>query len=99
MRPVVWTPAARRDLFDIGVWRGREYPERGEAILSVIVAACDRLGRFPELGPAIPQIAPEARRPSVERYLVLYALTADTVEIVRVVDQRRDLRAVDFGKP
>lgn len=49
MRQVLWTPSARLDLFEIGVWRGREHPERGETELSVIVTACERLVVFQNL--------------------------------------------------
>lgn len=95
-RALRWTPAARRDLLEIWTWRGRELPERGDAVLDRIEAACRRLIRFPFLGPAMPRIAPDARKLSVDGYLALYRITPETIEIVRVVDQRRLIAAIRF---
>jgi len=91
-----WTKAARRDLADIWAWRGRERPEAGDHALDRIEAACTRLTRFSYLGQAIPRIAPDARKLSIDGYLALYRIGEDAVEIVRVVDQRRLLEAVKF---
>ncbi len=90
-----WSNAARRDLLDIWAWRGRERPELGDQTLDRIHAACERLTRFPNLGPPFPRMAPEARKFSVDRYLALYRNDPDAIVIVRV-DQRRLLDAVKF---
>jgi toxin ParE1/3/4 len=92
-----WTPAARADLLDIWTWRGREHPETGDAVLDRIEAACNRLCKFPMLGVAVPTIAPEARKLSVDNYLALYRITPDAIEIVRVLDQRRLIESEGFG--
>ncbi|MEJ0059302.1 MAG: type II toxin-antitoxin system RelE/ParE family toxin [Terricaulis sp.] len=94
--PLRWAIAAQRDLIDIWIWRGRERPELGDRALDRIEAACARLSRFPYLGPPIPRIAPEARKLSVEGYLVLYRVESDAVVLVRVVDQRQLLEALKF---
>ena len=91
-----WSNAARRDLLGIWAWRGRERPELGDRTLDRIHAACERLTRFPQLGPPFPRMAPDARKFSVDRYLVLYKLDSDAIVIVRVVDQRCLLDAVKF---
>lgn len=92
-----WTEAARADLIDIWRWRGRERPELGDFALDRIVAACERLTRFPHLGPASPRIAPDARKLTIERYLALYRIESDGILIVRVIDQRRLLEALTVG--
>lgn len=84
-----WTEAARQDLLAIWAWKGRELSERGDRALDRIEKACLRLRRFPMLGPAAPLIAAQARKLSVDEYLVLYRLETNDVVIVRVVDQRR----------
>ncbi len=91
-----WSNAARRDLSDIWAWRGRERPELGDQALDRIHVACERLTRFPQLGPPFPRMAPDARKFSVDRYLALYRIDADAIVIVRIVDQRRLLEAVRF---
>ncbi|MCR6646361.1 MAG: type II toxin-antitoxin system RelE/ParE family toxin [Terricaulis sp.] len=93
-----WSNAARRDLLEIWAWCGRERPERGDLMLDRIEAACERLTRFPYLGPAYPRIAPDARKLSVEGYLAFYRVQGDAIFVVRVVDQRRSLEAVSFDE-
>lgn len=95
-RELRWSNAARRDLLDIWKWRGREHPERGDAALDRIDAACQRLTRFPHLGPPFPRVAPEARKLTIDGYLALYRIEAEAVIVVRVIDQRRLLEAVRF---
>ncbi len=84
-----WTNRARQDLLDIWAWRGRERPERGDQALARIERACERLRRFPQLGPPMPRIAPNARKLSIDAYLALYRVDAEAVTVVRVLDQRR----------
>lgn len=96
-RTLRWSKAARRDLLEIWAWRGREYPERGDKALDRIQAACRRLERFPHLGPPFPRAAVEARKLSVDGYLVVHRIEPDVVRIVRVVDQRRLLDLISFA--
>lgn len=77
-------------------WCGRERPELGDRALNQIEAGARRLVRFPQLGPVFPRIAPDARKLSVDRYLVLYRIDVERIFIVRVVDQRMLLEAIEF---
>ena len=95
-RKLRWSNAARRDLLEIWRWRGREHPEIGDRVMDRIEAACSRLRRFPHLGPPYPRIAPEARKLTIDGYLAFYRIDTDAIMIVRVVDQRRLLEAVEF---
>jgi toxin ParE1/3/4 len=95
---LTWHPQARRDLIDIYVTIGLDNPDAAERTYTTIEAKADMLRDYPRLGPRRPDIRP-ATRILVERpYLVLYETHPDTdegpvdaVEIVRVVDGRRDL--------
>jgi len=91
-----WSNAARRDLLEIYAWRGRERPELGDQALDRIQTACARLSRLPYLGAPFPRVAPDARKFSIDGYLVLYRVDPDAVLVVRVVDQRRLLEAIAF---
>lgn len=73
-----------------------EHQERGDRVLDRIQAACERLTRFPHLGPPYPRMAADARKLSIEGYLAFYRIDADAIFIVRVVDQRRLLESVRF---
>ncbi|MCM5555322.1 type II toxin-antitoxin system RelE/ParE family toxin [Pleomorphomonas sp. NRKKF1] len=51
----------------------------------------------PMLGPARPDIAEGARHLTCERWLALYRVKPDSVQIARVVDGAQDVRHVSLG--
>ena len=55
-----------------------------------------RLRQFPQLGPAHPEIADDARALVIERWLALYRLVEDGVQLVRIVDGSRDLTKIEW---
>jgi toxin ParE1/3/4 len=95
---VVVSPAAENDLEDIWAAIAAENPSAATRLLRNIGAQIDRLAKHPRLGPRRPDIRPAARMLVVSPYLILFETHPDTdegpireVEIVRVVDGRRDL--------
>ncbi len=50
-----------------------------------------QLAAFPELGPERSDIAAEARMLVIERWIALYRVVEQGVQIVRIVDGTRDL--------
>ncbi len=83
---------------DIYVTIGLENADAAERIYTAIEDRVGLLTGFPRMGPRRPEIAPTARMVVEGSYLVLYELHPDTeegpvesVEIVRVVDGRREL--------
>jgi len=77
---------------------GLENADAAERIYTAVEGRVGLLSRFPRMGPRRPEIAPTARMLVEGSYLVLYELHPDTedgpvesVEIVRVVDGRREL--------
>jgi len=52
---------------------------------------CKTLARRPRLGAARPEIAPDARSLVEGRYLILYRIAGQAIEIVRVVHGASDL--------
>jgi toxin ParE1/3/4 len=97
MGVVRYTRRAREDLLDI--WNYIE-PRNSEAVADSIYDriehACERLRDYPRLGPARPEIAEDARALVIERWLALYRVTEDGVQIVRIVDQARDLTKIEW---
>ena len=101
MTRVVISPAAERDLEDIWLTIAAENPAAATRMVRVIGAKVDRLLDYPRLGPRRPDIRP-ATRMLVERpYLILFETHPDSdegpvdeVEIVRIVDGRRDLTSL-----
>jgi len=96
---LVWTPQAREDLLDIYCSIGLDNPAAAERVFIAIEARAQSLRGYPRLGPRRPEIRPTARVLVEGAYLILYETHPDSdagrissVEIVRVVDGRRNLR-------
>ncbi|AXK79679.1 type II toxin-antitoxin system RelE/ParE family toxin [Pseudolabrys taiwanensis] len=93
-----WTNQAREDLLDIYVLIGLEQPAAAERYFDRIEARAALLVSQPRMGVRRPDIR-QAMRMLVEApYLILYRTEPDTddgpvemIEIVRVVDGRREL--------
>lgn len=94
----LWSPQALEDLLDIYVMIGSDSPKAAERVYSQIESRAETLLHYPRLGPRRLGIAPTARVLVEGAYLILYELHPDmgdgpvkTIEIVRVVDGRREL--------
>jgi toxin ParE1/3/4 len=93
------TGLAERDLEDIWLTLAPDNPRAATRLLRAIGRKIDLLADFPRPGTRRPDVGPGMRMMVARPYLVLYAIDPDaddqaieTVEIVRVVDGRRDLR-------
>jgi toxin ParE1/3/4 len=98
---LVWTPLARQDVKAIYVDIGKEQPRSAERYFQRFRYKAELLADHPRLGERHPEIFPSARMLVEAPYVILYETTPDTddgdvqiVEIVRVVDGRRDLQAL-----
>jgi toxin ParE1/3/4 len=88
-------------LLEIYVMIGLEQPAAAERYFDRIEAKTDLLKSQPRMGVRRPDIRPSMRMLVEAPYLLLYRTDPDTdegpigtVEIVRVVDARRDLRGM-----
>jgi toxin ParE1/3/4 len=95
---LIWHPQAREDLLEIYVTIGFDNPEAAERFYTTVEAKVDGLTHHPRLGPRRPDIRPATRMLVEGPYLILYETRPNTdegpiaeVDIVRVVDGRRDL--------
>lgn len=98
---LLWTPQAREDLLDIYLTIGLDNPAAAERIYAAIEAKTELLASHPRLGPRRPEIRSPTRLLVERPYLILYETRPDTdvgpveaVEIVRVIDGRRDLTSL-----
>ncbi len=98
MIAILRSPAAERDLEDIWITIAADGPSGATRTLQAIAAKIEHLADHPRMGPRRSDIRPAARMMVAGPYLVLYQTHPDTdegpvdaVEIVRVVDGRRDL--------
>lgn len=100
MKPrLLWTPQAREDLIEIYVVIGSNDPKAADRFVNRIENLSAHLTDHPRLGARRRDIHPTARMLVEKAYLILYETDPDTddgpietVEIVRVLDGRRDLK-------
>jgi toxin ParE1/3/4 len=95
---LIWTTQARADLLDIYLTIGIEQPDAAERYFDEIEAKVARLVEHPRRGVRRPDIRRATRMLVESPYLILYETVPDTdeglvavVEIVRIVDGRRNL--------
>ncbi len=97
MTNIRFTRRSREDLLDIWLYIA---PRNSEAVADQVYDriedACRRLAHHPQLGPARPEIAEDARVLVIERWLALYRLVDDGAQIVRIVDGSRDLTRIEW---
>lgn len=96
---LVWTPQAREDLIEIYSYIGLDNPSAAERILDAVQTKAELLVEYPRMGERRPEIRPSTRILIEEPYLILYETHPDSdeggineVEIVRIVDGRRNLK-------
>lgn len=94
MTPLDISPTAEGDLDIIFEWIARDDPDAAARHVRGLVAATWRLAEYPESGPARPDVGEGARSLTVGRYLVLYRIGAEAVEVVRFVHGSQDVRGL-----
>jgi toxin ParE1/3/4 len=93
---VRYTHRAREDLLEIWLHIAPHNPQAADRVYDRIEESCQLLRDHPQLGPARPEIAEEARALIIERWIALYRLVEDGVQVVRIVDGARDLTRIDW---
>jgi toxin ParE1/3/4 len=95
---LTWHPRASEDLLLIYEFIGLDNPDAAERLITTIEIKVELLVRYPRLGTRRPEIRRTTRILLEGPYLILYQTHPDTdegpireVEIVRIVDGRRDL--------
>ncbi|MBC7667675.1 MAG: type II toxin-antitoxin system RelE/ParE family toxin [Gemmatimonadaceae bacterium] len=94
MGRVTQTHRAKIDLDDIWLQIALDSPAAADLLIDRIVDRCNALGDHPRLGPARPEIAPDARMLVIGGYLALYRLRGDGALIVRVVHGAQEIEGL-----
>ena len=96
---LVWTPQAEEDLIGIYSYIALDSPAAADRVLARLQASVETLARNPRIFQRRPDIRPSTRVFIEGPYLILYEIYPDSdngpvreVEIVRVVDGRRNLK-------
>jgi toxin ParE1/3/4 len=98
MTRVILSPEADRDLQDIWLTIATDNPTTATRIVRALGSRIDQLVDHPRLGPRRGDIRPATRMLVEGAYLILFETVPDTddgpidrIEIIRVLDGRRDL--------
>jgi toxin ParE1/3/4 len=75
---LIWSPAARDDLYDIVVFITRDNPKRAMSFGYELISETDRLQEFPELGRIVPEYRSNDIREIIFRpYRIVYRIHHD----------------------
>lgn len=94
---VVRTAQADEDLIGIWVYIAERNPSAADQILDTLDQRCQHLDRHPLSGVARDDILPGIRHLIAGRYLTLYRIADDTIDILRVLHGRRQIDRPDVG--
>lgn len=91
VKPYRLTPAAQRDLSEIWDFTEERWDaSQAEMYIAEIRAVIERVAADPERGRSCDEIRRSYRRYGIESHLLFFVETADSVDIVRVLQQRMD---------
>ena len=97
--PIAWSIEAEQDLLDIwNYWAREAAMEVADNLLRAVDKACTRLQEWPNSGRKRDELLPDLRSVPVPPNVIFYRVRGDTVEIVRVLDGRRDIDTI-FAVP
>jgi toxin ParE1/3/4 len=82
---------AIRDLDEIADYRGELDLALADQFIQDFNRRCVQIASFPRSGKSYSQLSPHLRGISWSGYIIFYRLLDDEIEIMRVVDGRRDL--------
>jgi toxin ParE1/3/4 len=94
MKNYIISPLASRDLDEIFDYFAINSIESGERFIEDFNKKCRNLVSFPNIGRAYAEIGLSLRGIPLSGYIILYRVTVNTVEIVRVVSGYRDLESL-----
>ena len=86
---------AESDIEEIGDFIARDNPARAVSYIQELRARCRQLAGFPEAAPARKALGEDVRMVVFGRYLILYVVHQDVLEIRRVVHGARELTGDD----
>ena len=93
------TPEAEADLEGIGDKIAERNAARAVTYVRELRERCLRIAEFPHAGPPRPQWGEDIRIAIHGKYVIVYRVRDETVEVLRVVHGARDLDALFADEP
>ncbi len=95
MRRFRLASAADRDLDEIWDYIAAEDgSDRANVVVRRILSHADTLAMSPQIGRIRPELEPNCRSFPVQSLIIFYRLESDGIEVLRVLDGRRDIERV-----
>jgi toxin ParE1/3/4 len=91
MSKVRLTESAVADLESIWAFVAQDSPTQADRFITKVMAALERLGENPGLGPRRPELGPTVHSFVVGNYLVFYRAVPEGTQILRVLHGARQL--------
>jgi toxin ParE1/3/4 len=85
---------ATQDLREIANYFTNHNIEAGEQFFRKFDYRCEQLISFPNIGKSYAEIRSDLRGISLNGYIIFYRILDDGIEILRVVNARRDLPSI-----
>jgi toxin ParE1/3/4 len=85
---------ATQDLKEIANYFTTNSIEAGEQFFRKFDRRCEQLINFPNIGRSYAEIYPDLRGLPLDGYIIFYRVLDDGIEILRVVNARRDLPSI-----
>jgi toxin ParE1/3/4 len=92
---ISWSPAAEEDLVSIWRYTADEWsPTAADQAIQDIWTTCEMLLGYPKLGRARDELLIGARSIVTDPLVVFYRISANGVEVLRVLHEREDVELV-----
>lgn len=92
---IIRSNLANDDLIDIWLEIAKDDPAAADRVLDAVALRWQQLARHPGSGVAREDIAPGIRHLVAGRYLTLYRVAGNRIEIIRVLHGRRKIDPAD----
>lgn len=95
---IEFSTRARNDLAEIGDYIALHNPARAQSYVRKIHDSCMAIGYMPRAYPLLPRYEPQGFRRCIHgNYLIIYRVTEELVEIVRIIHGARDYEKMLLG--
>jgi plasmid stabilization system protein ParE len=89
---ILWTDPAIEDLRNLHSYIAKDSEVYASSFVERIILAVEKLANFPRLGRVVPEADEQTIRELLYRnYRLIYRINGDLIEIITVVQGRRDL--------
>jgi addiction module RelE/StbE family toxin len=88
---VTWSVPARNDLRQVHDYIAKDSKYYARRVVQEIIAKTEKLIEHPKIGRIVPEVSdPNVRELIVYSYRLVYAISANNIEILAVVHAKRD---------